>query len=401
MLFRHFTWTAVLSALLLNTPAVEAQFYNRGCSTCGPVAAAPAMSCTPIQPAYASCYETVPITTYKREKQTVQVPEYKTEYVDREITIYNPVTTQRTVEVPTVSYRTVTENRVINRDMGRWVTNYTPVQKQSACQVDPRPGMIGWLNRTGYSFRNSFTPNYRTARQYVPRRVTCNVPVSRQVAVRGTKQVVVNETKMVAEKKTERVAVRRLVMRSVEQTVLRPQIAYRTVPIGSSLAYGRGGNRLAYGGFGYPGSTSTAWIVDDEDSSKRTANRPEPDPISGTRRAEAFREDTEPTRTGARSFDRSTSESDPKFQRSSFQSLPPAEAPALKRAPAFPDETDIKPNYQPFNSSQRSPSGTAPAIYTTMSPSAAGGWKTSRQVASDNVSATTLMEPAVTVTDNK
>ncbi|MEO1979511.1 MAG: hypothetical protein ABGZ24_03250, partial [Fuerstiella sp.] len=224
MLLRHLTWVAVVSALLLNTPSVEAQFYNRGCSTCGPVATARAASCTPIQPVYSSCYETVPITTYKRETQTVQVPEYKTEYVDREVTIYKPVTTQRTVEVPTVSYRTVTENRVINRDMGRWVTNYTPVQKRAACQVDPRPGMIGWLNRTGYSFRNSFTPNYRTARQYVPRRVTCNVPVSRQVAVRGTKRVVVNDTKMVAEKKTERVAVRKLVMRSVEQTVLRPQV---------------------------------------------------------------------------------------------------------------------------------------------------------------------------------
>ncbi|HIK93767.1 MAG TPA: hypothetical protein EYG03_17605 [Planctomycetes bacterium] len=356
------------------------------------------MSCTPIQPAYASCYETVPITTYKREKQTVQVPEYKTEYVDREITIYNPVTTQRTVEVPTVSYRTVTENRVINRDMGRWVTNYTPVQKRAACQVDPRPGMIGWLNRTGYSFRNSFTPNYRTARQYVPRRVTCNVPVSRQVAVRGTKRVVVNDTKMVAEKKTERVAVRKLVMRSVEQTVLRPQVAYRTVPIGTSLAYGRGGNRLAYGGFGYPGSTSTAWIID-EDTSKRTARRPEPDPISGRRSAEAFPED--PARTGERTFDRNTSESEPKFQRSSFhQTLPPAEAPALKQLPTFQGESDIKPNFPTFDSSQRSPSRNNSAMYTSMSPPAAGGWKTSRRVASDSVSDTTLTVPAITVTEN-
>ena len=397
MLFRHFTWAAVVTALLLNTPAVEAQYYNNGCSSCGQAAAAPAASCAPV---YSACYQTVPVTTYKREKQTVQVPEYKTEYEDRDVTVYKPVTTQRTVEVPTVSYRTVTENRVINRDMGRWVTNYTPVQKCNECQVDPRPGMIGWLNRTGYSFRNSFTPNYRTARQYVPRMVTCNVPVSRQVAVRGTKRVVVNDTKMVAEKKTERVAVRKLVMRTVEQTVLKPQTAYRTVPIGSSLAYGRAGNTLAYGGFGYPGSTSTAWIID-EDTSTRTARRPEPDPISGTRSAEAFKEDSEPARTGERTFDRNTSESENKFQRSSYQSLPPAEPPALKQPPSFPGDTDIKPNYPTFDSSQRSPSRIAPARYTTVSPSAAGGWKTSRRGASENVSVTSLTVPAVTVTENR
>ena len=400
MLFRHLTWMVVVSALLLNTPAVEAQFYNGGCSTCGPVAAAPAASCTPIQPVYSACYQTVPVTTYKREKRTVEVPEYKTEYEDRDVTIYKPVTTQRTVEVPTVSYRTVTENRVINRDMGRWMTNYTPVQKCSPCQVDPRPGMIGWLNRTGYSFRNSFTPNYRTTRQYVPRMVTCNVPVSRQVAVRGTRRVVVNDTKMVAHKTTERVAVQKLVTRTVEQTVLRPQVAYRTVPIGTSLAYGRAGNTLAYGGFGYPGSTSTALIIED-DNSTRTARRPEPDPISGTRSAEAFPEDPAPTRTGERTFDRNTSESENKFQRSSFQSLPPAEAPALKRAPTFPDESDIKPTYPTFDSTQRSRSRIAPEMYSSISPPAAGGWKTSRQVNGDNVSAPSLTVPAVTVTENR
>jgi hypothetical protein len=400
MLFRHLTWAAVVSALLLNTPAVEAQFYNGGCSTCGPVAAAPAASCTPIQPVYSACYQTVPVTTYKREKRTVEVPEYKTEYENRDVTIYKPVTTQRTVEVPTVSYRTVMENRVINRDMGRWMTNYTPVQKHSPCQVDPRPGMIGWLNRTGYSFRNSFTPNYRTTRQYVPRMVTCNVPVSRQVAVQGTKRVVVNDTKMVAHKTTERVAVRKLVMRTVEQTVLRPQVAYRTVPIGTSLAYGRTGNMMAYGGFGYPGSTNTALIIED-DASTRTARRPEPDPIGGTRSAEAFPEDPAPTRTGERTFDRNTSESENKFQRSSYQSLPPAEAPALKRAPTFPSDSDIKPSYPTFDSTQRSRSRIAPTVYSSISPPAAGGWKTSRQISSDSVSAATLTVPAITVTENR
>jgi hypothetical protein len=138
--------------------------------------------------------------------------------------------------------------------------------------------MLGWLNRTGYSFRTAFMPNYTTSRQYVPNMVSCQVPYTRQVAIRGTRRVTINETRMVAEKKMERVPVQQLAYREETVTVMKPQTAYRTVPIGTSMAYG-------YGGYGY-GSTATAfapYIIDG--GSTRTALSPEPDPISNTPRS--------------------------------------------------------------------------------------------------------------------
>lgn len=289
MLPRQMFRAALTAAVVLSTSAANAQFYGDGCSSCGPVAA-PVASCTPIQPVQTTCYQTVPVTTYRQEKQTVKEPYYRTTYEDREVTVMTPVTTSREIEIPTVRYRTVTENRTVHRDMGRWITRYTPVQKCSPCQVDARPGLIGWLNRTGYSFRTAFRPNYYTSRQYVPNMMACTVPVSRQVAVRGTERVTVQETKMVAKKKMERVAVQKLDYRERVVTVTRPQVAYRTVPIGSQLAYG-------YGGYGYGSATAFAPILE-----SRTALTPEPDPISGTRSAlrdeddskRPFPEDSEP-----------------------------------------------------------------------------------------------------------
>ena len=37
-----------------------------------------ASCCTPIQPLQATCYQTVPVTTYAQVKQTVEVPQYET-----------------------------------------------------------------------------------------------------------------------------------------------------------------------------------------------------------------------------------------------------------------------------------------------------------------------------------
>ncbi len=274
MLPRQMFRAAITAAVVLSMSAANAQFYGNGCSSCGPVAA-PAAACTPIQPVQTTCYQTVPVTTYRQEKQTVREPYYRTVYEDRQVTVMKPVTTQREVEIPTVNYQTVTEHRTVHRDMGRWITRYTPVQKCSPCQVDPRPGFIGWLNRTGYAFRTAFRPNYYRSRQYVPNMMACTVPITRQVAVRGTRRVTVNETRMVAEKKTERVAVQKLDYRERVVTVTRPQVAYRTVPIGSQLAYG-------YGSYGYGATTAFAPIIE-----SRTALTPEPDPISGTRSARA------------------------------------------------------------------------------------------------------------------
>lgn len=327
MLLRSLTGT-VTAAVLILTSSASAQFFGGGCSTCGtsrPVTnVASCGTCTPIRPVYSACYQTIPVTTYRKERQTVREPYYKTAYEDREVTVYEPVTRKKTIEVPTVSYKTVVENRTVHRDLGRWQTNYTPVAKCAPCQIDPRPGLLGWLNRTGYSIRSSFTPDYRTTRQYVPNMVACSVPVSRQVAVRGTRKVVVNDTEMVARKKTERVEVRRLAWRDREITVSRPVTAYRTVPVGTATAFG----------YGYPG-TSVARIIDEGET--REARRATPDDnFRGTRGA--FRDDDD-LRDEEKVFerDRDNSVRQSGFEREVREPLVPPEE---KPKPAF-DEDDI------------------------------------------------------------
>ena len=80
MLSRRLTFGAALGALVVSLQTTaQAQYYD-GCGSCGPVMAQPIAQCTPIQPVQQTCYQTVPITTYTREKQTVQVPTYETAY---------------------------------------------------------------------------------------------------------------------------------------------------------------------------------------------------------------------------------------------------------------------------------------------------------------------------------
>jgi hypothetical protein len=320
MLSRRLPFGAALSALVLSMQVTaQAQYYDSGCG-CGAVSAAPIGHCTPIQPVQTTCYQTVPVTTFTREKQTVEVPTYETAYEEREVTQYRPVTRSREVEVPTVSYQNVTEYRTVNRDMGRWITRYHPVTKCAPCQVDPRPGVVGWMNRTGYSMRTAFMPNYTTSRQYVPNMVTCNVPHTRQVAIQGTRRVTVQETEMVAEKKTERIPVQKLVMKKQEVTVMRPQTAYRTVPIGTQTAYGMpyiGGNQVAYGGY----------IID----STRTANaKPSPDSNFSEGTRSTFKSD----------------EDDKKFERSSREDGTIGGA-SLEREQSTPLPADEEPAFPP------------------------------------------------------
>lgn len=395
-MFRSFLRAALTAALVAapsGLPSASAQFYGggSGCSSCGatpsyspPVYSASncapvstVTSCTPVQPVYSTCYQRVPVTTYKKEKQTVEVPYYKTEYEDREVTTMVPVSRKRTVEVPTVSYKTVQENRVINRDMGRWVTNYQPIAKCNACQVDPRPGMIGWLNRTGYSFRSAFTPNYRTSRQYVPKMMACNVASTRQVAVPGTKKVVVNETHMVAKKSTERVAVRKLAYRKETVTVARPVTAYRTVPIGSALAYGGYGGSLAYGGIG----SGLVFADDDEDS--QTALKPEEDDgFNDSRTASPFPEDRPTRSSDARNSKRSFP-----AQGSSFsKELKPVQPRA--KQPAFPtDGKDPFGTLDDHDTRRPAPRRSIPQQRLNERPIVLSGWKASRR--SDSQTAST------------
>jgi hypothetical protein len=383
MLSRRTSFGTALAALVLSLQnTAQAQFFGGGgCGDCGPaIAAAPIAHCTPIQPVATTCYQTVPVTTYRQERQTVEVPTYETAYEEREVTVYRPVTQSREVEVPTVSYQNVTEIQTVNKDMGRWVTSYHPVAKCAPCQVDPRPGFLGWMNRTGYSMRTSFMPNYTTSRQYVPSMVTCQVPTTRQVAVQGTRRVTVQETKMVAERKSERVPVQRLVMKKQEVTVMRPQTAYRSVPIGTATAFGPyiGGSQMA---FGYP-------IIESAPTTRSAQRAPEPDPAfqKGT-----FPEDGE---SNDGSFRRSENDKD---------SVNPAGLERSLRDDPMPT----------FNSTRRSAprSGTeaVPAVLTrdastptiaTKPVASSSGWRASRKTGSQAITSSSSDRPAISMADS-
>jgi hypothetical protein len=195
------------------------------------------------------CYQTVPVTEYRQVKQTVQRPVVETKYVDRQFTEYRPVTETKTVNVPTVSYQNVTEYRTAQRDCGRWTTQYHQTPRCSPCEYDNRADLMGWLNRTGYSLRMAFTPRFTTSRHYVPNVVAYSVPVTRQVAIRGTRQVAYNVTRLVPQTTTRKVAVNTVRYVSQEVTAMQPVTVMRTVPIGS---------RVAYVPFTTSGSTQTA-----------------------------------------------------------------------------------------------------------------------------------------------
>ncbi|MGE3315554.1 MAG: hypothetical protein AB7O26_10600 [Planctomycetaceae bacterium] len=215
------------SLLLTMTAPAQAQYFGNPCACATPV----------VQP----CYQTVPITEMRECRQTVQRPVVETAYVDQPVTTYEPVTEVRTCQVPTVSYQTVTECQPCTRNMGFWQTTYQCNPKIAPCAYDPRPGFAGWWNRTGYSMRQAFTPAVTARRQYVPNYVTTMIPVTRQVAVHGTQQVSYNVTQMVAKHSTRKVAVNTVRYVSEEVVTKHPVTVYRTVPIGSALAFAPGG----------------------------------------------------------------------------------------------------------------------------------------------------------------
>ena len=395
MLSRRIALNAALGALAfsLQSGVARAQFFGGGCNNCSSPSmsmAAPitaASCCTPIQPMQATCYQTVPVTTYAQVKQTVEVPHYETTMEERPVTVYRPVTTSREVDVPTVTYQNIVENKTVTRDMGRWVTNYHPVSKCAPCQVDPRPGVIGWMNRTGYSMKTAFVPNYTTSRQYVPSMMTCNVPTVRQVAVQGTKRVSVQETKMVAEVQKQQVAVQKMVMRKQEVTVMEPQTAYRTVPVGTSMAYGYGGiSQMAYSGI----VTQTASAAQSSDCNPTTQSvqRPVPDTVGGG---------------AARSANRDNFEADKPYDRSS--STTPAGG-ASYEAPAHDDEEpaifppsarrDSQKAIVP-TANRRTPVTTT-ADATTVSKSS--GWRATRKTSERSISQSDLSKPSISMADS-
>ena len=198
-----------------------------------------------LQPVAQTCYRTVPVTEYRAVKQVVQRPVVETRYVDQKVTAYRPVTETKTASIPTVSYQNVTGCKSVQRNVGQWQTTSYRNPKMSPCQYDPRPNMLGWFNRTGYSIRQTFTPKVVTRRRYVSQVVTQMVPVTRRVATHGTRQVNYQVTRMVPYTTTRRVAVNSVRYVATEVTSMRPVTVMRSVPIGTATAFLPIGNGTA------------------------------------------------------------------------------------------------------------------------------------------------------------
>jgi hypothetical protein len=210
--------------------------------------------CPPPQPLVTH----VAVTEMRECRQTVQRPVVETQYVEQPVTEYHQVVEQKVAQVPTVSYQTVTECQTRTRDMGQWVTSYACRPQMDPCQYDGRPGLMGWMNRTGYQMRMAFTPQVIAQRNYVPNVVTESVPVTRQVAIPGTRQVAYQVSRMVPVTTTRKVAVNTVRMVAQEVVTKHPVTVMRQVNVGTASAFNSG----AYYG---------------------TASAPVPDPISSAR----------------------------------------------------------------------------------------------------------------------
>ena len=235
-------WTIVLSLAV----TAQAQWFS---SPCG---------CRR-QPVLQTCYRQVPVTQYRQVRRTVKKPVIERKYVDQKYTAYRQVVEKKTVEIPTVSYQNVTEYRSREINSGRWMTRHVANPKCTPCQYNNRPGLLADLDRLGYAIRSSFVPNYTTVRQYVPQVTVQTFPVTRQVAIHGTRKVTRNVAKMVPYTATRKVAVDRVKYVEQEVVAMEPYTVVRTVPIGPASTF-----------------ASAPVII----RSSRTALRPSPDPVS-------------------------------------------------------------------------------------------------------------------------
>jgi hypothetical protein len=204
-------------------------------------------------------------------RQVVQKPVVETKYVEQPVTEYRQVVETKTAEVPTVSYQNVTEYRTVQRDCGHWITQYHCRPKMAPCQYDSRPDLLGFLNRTQYSVRMAFTPNYYGERIYVPNVVAQQVPVTRQVAIRGTQTVNYQVAKVVPIHSTRKVAVNTVRMVAEEVVTQRPVTVMRTVPFGSAYAFGTPSSSSSTTAQS-PASDSSVMAIRPRDSVKRSAS---------------------------------------------------------------------------------------------------------------------------------
>lgn len=259
--------------------------FGQWFSSTGPCACQPAPRRVAVAPIMQQCVQQVPVTQYQQVKQKVRRPVTEVEYVDQPVTTYRPVTETRTIDVPVTTYQDVVHYRQVSKQGGYWKTNYYNNQKQSPCAYDPRPGLFGWINRSAYAVRSSFTPRTITARQFVPTNCTAQVPVHQRVAVQSTQQRQIQVTKYVPETTTRRVAVNKVRWVEEERTALRPVTVMQTVPV-TRTAWGYGGgwgaNAISYA----PTRTIT---LAPSTTTNRTSLAPQPDPVSSARKPAAAR----------------------------------------------------------------------------------------------------------------
>jgi hypothetical protein len=241
-------------SLVLLSASASAQWFGRGpfnhCD-CAPAAmaylSAPPVTacdvCAPVvqtaclQPVMQTVYRQVPVVEYQPVKQIAKRPIVETKYVDQAVTEYRPVTETKVVEVPTVTYQDVTECQTVVRNVGYWRTRCEPVCRVSPCEYDPRPGFMGWMNRTTYDLASLFTPSYRTTREYVPQTIAQVVPTTRRIAIQGTRQVAYNVTNLVPYQTTRKVAVAETRWVDEEITVMKPTTVVKTVAVGTQITY--------------------------------------------------------------------------------------------------------------------------------------------------------------------
>lgn len=246
MLRIAFCAATVLAVLGSGSTARGQWFDPRCCQT--PVCPQVCQACAP-PPVMVQqqCYQTIPVTEYQDVKQTVQRPVIETAYVDQPVTEYRQVMETKTAEVPTCQYQTVTEYRQVQRDMGCWVTQYQCNPRLQPCQYDSRPNLFGFMNRTGYQMRMAFTPPMTATRTWKPNVVVTQVPVQRQVAIRGSQQVSYQVSRMVPYTTTRKVAVNTVRMQSQEIVMKQPVTVYKTVPAGTATVFANPGFGTAWG----------------------------------------------------------------------------------------------------------------------------------------------------------
>lgn len=266
------------AATAAQVPAIaDAQYYG-GYDPCNPCQVACQPVCQQVSMVVQPCYQTVPVVEHQQVTQTVMRPVTETKYVDQQVTEYRPVVEQKTASIPVTTYQPVTEMQTVCQDRSYYATQYVPNCRVSPCQYDPRPGLMGWMNRTGYEIRSAFTPRYTAYRHYVPNRVAMQVPVTRHVAQHGTRQVTYNVTRYEPHTTTRQVAVNQTRWVAEQQTVTKPVVAYRTVPVGTTVAYAATGSAVAFGG----GTISNVAYgpIQYHGGATATAFGPTPDPVS-------------------------------------------------------------------------------------------------------------------------